>query len=84
MRTAMTGFFVLSVALFIASTFNGRKFPFDLFEMRAVDVEISDDMLCCLDALRWGRADLYRLVPDGESRVRRVIRGSDLGGGEQG
>jgi len=62
------------VAAFIAATFNGRTFPLDVFELRAVDVAISDDMLRCLDALRWARADLYTLVPDGEVRVRSVIR----------
>jgi hypothetical protein len=41
--------------------------------LRAVDIAISDDMLCCLDALRWGRADLHTLVPDGGARVRSVI-----------
>ncbi len=60
------------VAQFIASTYNGQAFPFDLFELRAVDVAISDDMLLCLDALRWGKADLFKLVPDGERRVRAV------------
>ena len=48
-------------------------FRFDPFDLRAVDVEISDDMLVCLDALRWGKADLYKLVPDGDRRVRAVI-----------
>lgn len=62
------------VAAFIASTFNGRSFPFDLFELRAVDVAISDDMLRCLDALRWARADLFTLVPNGEARVREIVR----------
>lgn len=62
------------VAAFIAGTFNGRTFPFDLFELRAVDAGISDDMLCCLDALRWARADLYTLVPNGEARVREIVR----------
>ena len=66
------------VALFLASTFNGRAFPFDLFELRAVDVDISDDMLCCLEALRWGTSDLYRLVPNGEARLHRVIQESGL------
>lgn len=64
---------VRRVALFIASTYNGEAFPFDLFELRAVDEAISDDMLLCLDALRWGQADLWRLVPDGDRRVRAVI-----------
>ena len=61
------------VAKFIASTHNGENFPFDLFELRTVDVDISDDMLACLDALRWGKADLYKLIPDGERRVVAVI-----------
>jgi len=63
---------IRTVARFIASTFNGQTFPFDLFDLRTVDVAISDDMLICLDALRWGRADLYKLVPEGEKRVLAV------------
>ena len=61
------------IALFIAATYNGEAFPFDLFELRAVDQAISDHMLLCIDALRWGQADLFRLVPDGDRRVRAVI-----------
>ena len=61
------------IVRFLASTFNGDAFPFDLFELRAVDVDISDDMLVCLDALRWAKADLYKLVPDGERRVLAAI-----------
>jgi hypothetical protein len=62
------------IARFLAATYNGRAFPFDPFELRAVDLAISNDILCCLDALRWGRADLYTLVPDGDVRVRAVIK----------
>lgn len=61
------------IAKFLASTFNGRAYSFDLFDLRALDVAISDDMLMCLDALRWGKADLYNLVPDGDKRVKRII-----------
>ena len=61
------------VARFLAATYNGQAFQLDPFELRAVDTAISDDMLCCLDALRWGRADLYTLVPDGDARLRAVI-----------
>jgi hypothetical protein len=61
------------IAAFIAATYDGTTFPLDPFELRAVDVEISDDMLACLDALRWGKADLHKLVPDGERRVLGVI-----------
>ena len=64
---------VRCVALFIAATYNGEAFPFDLFELRTVDEAISDDMLLCIDALRWGQSDLHSLVPDGDRRVRAVI-----------
>ena len=59
---------VRRVAFFIAATYNGEAFPFDLFELRAVDEAISDDMLPCIDALRWGQSDLHSLVPDGDRR----------------
>jgi hypothetical protein len=62
------------VAQFVASTFNGRAYVFDLFDLRAVNVAISDDMLLCMDALRWAKNDLYRLVPDGEAKVQAVIK----------
>ena len=61
------------IVRFIAATYNGQAFALDPFELRAVDIAISDDMLCCLDALRWGRSDLYVLVPNGDARVRAVI-----------
>ena len=64
---------IARVAAFLAATYNGQAFPLDPFELRAVDIEISDDMLCCLDALRWARADLHTLVPDGDERLRQVI-----------
>lgn len=62
------------VARFLAATYNGLAHPLDVFELRAVDVAVSDDMLLCLDALRWGRADLHTLVPDGDRRMQAVIR----------
>jgi hypothetical protein len=61
------------VARFLASTFNGDRYPFDLFELRALDVALADDALVCIDALRWGKADLYKLLPDGERRIADLI-----------
>lgn len=61
------------IARFLAAIYNGEAFRLDPFELRAVDIAISDDMLRCLDALRWARADLYTLVPDGDARMRAVI-----------
>jgi hypothetical protein len=61
------------IARFLAATYDGDAFRIAPFELRAVDIVISDDMLCCLDALRWGQADLHGLIPDGVARVRAVI-----------
>jgi hypothetical protein len=69
---------IARVVQFIAATYNGQAFKFDLFDLRALDIEISDDMLRCLDALRWARADLHTLVPDGAARVWSVIDGWGL------
>lgn len=33
------------IARFLAAGYNGHAFKFDLFELRAVDITISDDML---------------------------------------
>lgn len=62
------------VARFLAAVFDGEVFTLDPFDLRAVDVAIGDDMLACLDALRWGRADLHRLVPCGEARLLAVLQ----------
>lgn len=64
---------IVRVVHFIAAAYDGEAFPLDLFELRAVDVEIGDDMVACIDALRWGRVDLHTLVPNGDQRVRAVI-----------
>jgi hypothetical protein len=48
---------IVRVARFLAATYNGQAFPLDVFERRAVDVAIGDDMLQCLDALRWAGRD---------------------------
>lgn len=66
------------IACFQSATHNGQAFPFDLFELRAVDIEISNDMLCYLDALRRGCADLHKLIPDGDARVCAFIDRSGL------
>ena len=60
---------IRTVAYFLASTFDGQNFPLDPFDLRTVDPSISDDMLLCLDALRWGKNDLHKLVPDGYERI---------------
>jgi hypothetical protein len=61
------------IAKFLAATFNSQSFPLDLFEMRNLDFSIRDDMILCIDAHMRANADLYKLVPNGYARVKRVI-----------
>lgn len=65
------------VRRFIAASFNDR-FTFNLFDLRALDPEISDDVLACMDAIRWAKADLYKLVPDGLARVQGILAGWEI------
>ena len=37
------------------------------------DDDISDDLLICIDALRWGKPDLCKLIPDGDKRFRGML-----------
>jgi hypothetical protein len=58
------------IARFLAGLFNGTAFPLDLYDLRLVDIALSDRMLACLDAHRWAEADLHTLVPQ---RVLAVL-----------
>ena len=62
------------IALFIAALYDSRSFPLDLRELRTVDVAISDDMLICIDAVRWGISDLHNLLPNGARRMEEIIK----------
>ena len=55
------------VAIFIAATAGHR--PFDFWYLPRVDVETSDDMLACMDTIRWGTVHLPDLVVDGWARA---------------
>ena len=60
------------VAWFLTSLYDSTVL-LDPFALRAVEVTVSDDMLACLDTLRWAKADLCELVPDGHTRLRRLV-----------
>lgn len=60
------------IALFIGGCWNGRR-HFDLFDLRSLDESIGDDMLAVLDALRWGQADIGRVVEGGDARIRAML-----------
>jgi hypothetical protein len=58
------------IAGFVAATVGFHHF--DIYDLRALDVDLSDDVLACLDAVRWGKCHLAELVPNGFARARQV------------
>ena len=62
------------VASILAGTFNGAAHPLDLFDLRTLDVSLDDDAMACIDALRWGKADLYKLIPNGHDRILAALK----------
>lgn len=70
------------IALFIGACWNGKR-HFDLFDLRSLDVSVGDDMLAVLDALRWGQADIQRLVPNGDARIVDVLTRWNMYGPDQ-
>ena len=60
------------VAAFIAAVVGRAKF--DIYELRILDVEISDDVLMCIDAIRWGKVHLAETVPGGLERAEAICR----------
>lgn len=61
---------------FVAAVIGAR--PYDMHDLRAVDIAISDDMLICLDALRWKQVALTDLVPDGRARCIALCKAKGL------
>lgn len=70
------------IALFIGGCWNGRR-HFDLFDLRGLDEAIGDDMLAVLDALRWGYADIGRMIEGGDARIEAMLARWGMYGGEQ-
>lgn len=62
-----------TVARILAGLYNGQDFPIDPYELRGLDIALSDAVLACLDGLRWGKQDIHTLVPSGDARTRAVL-----------
>ena len=61
-----------TVSRFIAALIGAR--PYDMYDLRLLDVDISDDMLVCMGALRWRGGSLVDLVPNGRERCVPLCR----------
>lgn len=60
------------IASFLGGVWNGKR-HFDLYDLRALDIEISDDMLVVLDALRWGKLGIGDMARDGDCRIEAIL-----------
>ena len=58
------------VASFIATCLGFAKF--DIYDLRRLDVNLSDDVMTCIDTIRWGQTHLSNLVPEGMARAHAV------------
>jgi hypothetical protein len=70
------------IASFLGGVWNGKR-HFDLYDLRALDVEISDDMLAVLDALRWAKVGIGDMVPNGDRRIEAVLTAWGMYGADQ-
>jgi hypothetical protein len=70
------------IALFLGAVWNGAR-HFDLYELRGLDVEISDDMLAVLDGLRWKRLEIGDMVPNGDRRIEGILTAWGMFGADQ-
>jgi hypothetical protein len=68
-----------TIAQFLGAIWNGRR-HFDLYDLRRLDVEISDDMLVMLDMLRWGRVSIDAVAG---RRIENVLKAWDMYGPDQ-
>lgn len=58
------------IVSFIASVLGLSKF--DLYDLRRLDVDSADDVMACIDTIRWRKAHLADLVLDGWTRARTI------------
>ena len=70
------------IASFLGGVWNGKR-HFDLYDLRALDIEISDDVLAVLDALRWAKVAIGDLVPNGDRRIEAVLTAWGMYGPDQ-
>lgn len=59
-------------ARFLATVLAGQSLPPDTVSLHPVDVPTRDDMLICLEALKGGRVDFGKIIPDGRARILLV------------
>ena len=57
----------------LAALYDGSAWPLDPRSLRTLDTQSADDVLACMDAMRWGRSEVLDLVPQGAERVRVLM-----------
>ena len=58
---------------FLAAVYNGSEFPFDLTELRALDIELANACLDYLNYDRLGRCEVHRHLSTAECELHRWI-----------
>lgn len=58
---------------FIAGLYNGDDYPFDLTELRGLDVELQNACLDCLNYDRLGIDEVHTHLPGGDKQLHRWL-----------
>ena len=61
-----------SVLAFVLTVSDWHRATLDMSVLRQADIPVADDMLVCLEALRWVKGDLCDVVGDGRRRVHAL------------
>jgi hypothetical protein len=62
---------------------DGEPRAFDFYNLRLLDVQISDDMLAIIDFVRWGRCSIGDLIIDGHIRIETMLEAWGMFGESQ-
>ena len=65
------------VLAFVLTVSDWQGACLDMSVLRRVDIPVADDMLVCLEALRWVAGDLCDVVANGRRRLRTLRERAD-------
>lgn len=66
------------IARFLAGLYNGTEFPFDLTELRGLDLDLFEHCLAVLRLDNVPAVEIHKYFPDGDARWKRMIKDWNL------
>ncbi len=66
------------IARFLAGLYDGATFPFDLTQLRGVDVDLLEHCLAVLRLDNWGSVEIHQYFANGSARLQALIANWNL------